>query len=220
MRRARWPALVALMALAVRPGAAQERLPVPQPVPSPTPEAAPASLSALPPGCGVKVLWLEHSVPVTRLVPREVITEERRPSLEVAYREEKRVITEMIVKSREVEKQVPCTVMMPVTETCPETGECKTVYKPCTDIRTVKETEFYTVPEQRTLIVRVPYVKPAEIVVVRKAIVAEYRTILQKKEQPVVLPGPEGRPDRWILAPKVCPTDEVLTLPAQPETGK
>jgi hypothetical protein len=215
MRKAWLPALVALGVLGVRPSAAQEGVPVPQAVQPPAVAAAPLDAPGLHAGCGVKVLWMEHQVPVTRLVPREVLTPERRQTLEVAYREEKHTITEMVVKSREVEKLVPCTVMTPLPETCPETGECRMVYKPCVEMRPVKETEFYTVPEQRTLIVKVPYVKPAEIVVMRKAIIAEYLTILQKKEQPVVIPGPEGRPDQWIVAPKTCPTFDPVPLPAQ-----
>jgi hypothetical protein len=206
---------VALLALAARPGAAQEKppggegvLPPPKPVPTlppaPAPVTAPEPAPLVPPGCGVRVLWLEHQVPVERLVPREVITEERRPSMEVAYRDEKREVIETVVKSREVERLVPCTVMKPFTETCPETGQCTTVWKPCTEMRTVKEPEYYAVQQPRTVVVPVPYLKPAEIVVPHKTIVLEYLTTTMKHHEAVVIPGPECQPTPYVMPPQPC----------------
>ena len=42
--------------------------------------------------------------PIQRLVPREVITVERRPTTVVAFRPEKQVVTEIILKPRVVER--------------------------------------------------------------------------------------------------------------------
>jgi hypothetical protein len=205
----------ALLGLVARPGMAQQELPPgrapvpPRPVeqlcPAPLPVTAPEAAPVAPPGCGVRVLWLNHLEPVQRLVPRQVVTEERRPTLEVAYRDETRVITEVVVKSREVERQVPCTVMKPVKETCPETGQCTTVWTPCTELKTVKEVEYYAAPEERKILVSVPYLKPAEIVVPRKTVVLEYLTTMQKRQEAVVIPGPEGVPTPYVLAPQACP---------------
>jgi hypothetical protein len=212
----------ALVALAARPGAAQERPPGTEAVPPPAtaaPPAAPApALPAPAPDthCGTnRVLWMERQVPVQTLVPREIITEERTPTLEVAYREENRTVTEMVVRSRDVERQVPCTVMKPVTETCPETGECTTVWKPCTEIRTVREPEYYSVPETRTVVVRVPYLRPAELVVPRKTVAFEYRTAMQIREEPVVIPGPEIPPTRWVMPPEPPHEECPMTPPHQ-----
>jgi hypothetical protein len=202
---------VALLAGVTGSGAAQELPPTPERVPPPVPNelpAAPAPVVAPAPlpeaGCGPnQVLWMERLVPVHTLAPREIVTEERRPSLEVAYRDEKQVVTELVVRSREVERAVPCTVLKPVTETCPETGQCTTVWKPCTEIKIVKETEFYSVPEQTTLVVRVPYLRPAELVVPRKTIALEYHTALQKQEEPIVIPGYEVPPTRYVMPPEL-----------------
>jgi hypothetical protein len=199
----------ALLALAVRPGMAQQevppgRAPVPTLPAAPLPVAVPQAAPTVPPGCGVRVLWLDHLEPVQRLVPREVVTEERQPSLEVAYREEKRVVTEVVVKSREVERLVSCTVLKPVTETCPETGQCTTVLKPCTEVKPVKELEYYAVPEERTVVVSVPYLKPVEIVVPRKTVVLEYLTTMKKCSEAVVIPGPEGQPTPYVMPPQPC----------------
>jgi hypothetical protein len=153
------------------------------------------------------VLWQDQWVPVHRLVPREVITEERRPSLEVAYREEKRTVVETVLKSREVERLVPCAVLRPVTETCPETGQCTTVWKPCTEMKPVKELEYYAVAEPRTIVVQVPFVRAAEVVTPRRTILIENLTILQNHPGAIVIPGPEGRPDRFELVPKTCHED-------------
>lgn len=211
-----------LLALAARPGAAQQLPAEPEPVapprpaqevppgtervPSPTPaeNPPPAEAPTLPPGCGVRVLWLDHWVPVERLVPREVITEERRPSLEVAYREEKRTVIETVLKSREVERLVPCAVLKPVTETCAETGQCTTVWKPCTEMKPVKELEYYAVPEPRTIVVQVPFVRAAEVITPRRTILIENLTIMQKCPEAMVIPGPTGRPDRYELVPRPC----------------
>jgi hypothetical protein len=207
---------VALLAGAAGSGLAQElppgteRAPVPVPnelpaAPAPVATPAPVVAPALLPEAGCcpnRVLWMEHLVPVHTLAPREIITEERRPTLEVAYRDEKQVVTELVVHTREVEKLVPCTVLKPVTQTCPETGQCTTVLEPCTEMKVVKETEYYSVPEQKTIVVPVPYLRPAELIVPRKAIALEYHTAFNKTEEPIVIPGHEVPPTRYVMPPE------------------
>jgi hypothetical protein len=203
-----------MLVLIIRPGAAQEKVPPPkqEPLPPGKKEAPPPLLAPFPPPppgsrC-IKALILDRMVPIQRLVPREVITEVRTPGQEVAYREEKCVITEMVVKSREITRQVPCTVMKPVLEGCAETGQCTTVMQPCVEMKTVKDTEFYTEPETRTVVVPVPYLKPVEVVVPRKTIVLEYRTILEKRQQAVLVPA-EIPQERMVITPKPpCCLDE------------
>src|SRR5262249_55452526 len=143
---------VGVVALVIRPAAAQEKEPLPKQEPLPPAKEAPPPLVPVPPPppgsrC-IKALVLDHMVPIQRLVPREVITEVRTPGQVVAYRDEKHVITEMVVKSREVTRLVPCTVMKPVLEGC-EAGKCTPVMKPCVEMKEVKDVEFYTVPEER-----------------------------------------------------------------------
>src|SRR5947208_2321005 len=108
-----WMLSSATLALMALPGFAQEKPPVPpERLPPPLdvkPSVAAPSCEApatFPPCESPRVVWMEYEVPIRRLVPREVITEERRPTQEVAYRTENRVIKEIVIKSREVEKEV------------------------------------------------------------------------------------------------------------------
>jgi hypothetical protein len=191
------------------PSQAQEAL-VPDPLqiaPAPAalpPEAPPESCAAGHDRSADRILWAERGVPVQTLVPREVITERREPALEVAYREEKRVFTEMVVKEREVEKDVPCTTMQPVTELDPHTHCLVTVLKPVTQVRRVKDMVFSVVPEERVEMVKIPYLRRVEEVVPRRTLILEYRTEMQRQEYPVPIPcGSVVPQDRVLLVPKV-----------------
>ncbi len=197
---------------------AQEPAQLPKELPPPQKEMIPPPEEVAPPAgpdChhekahpGVKVLWLEHEHPIQVLVPREVITEQKRPTLEVFYREEKRKVTEMVVKEKQEPREIPFTTMKPCTEICPSTGHPITVMKPFTEMRTVKETVFCAVPEEREIIVKVPYIKEVEEVVPRKTVILEYKTELQKRPSAVAIPTVEYQP-RWLIVPKPpCPDAE------------
>jgi hypothetical protein len=75
--------------------------------------------------------------------------------------------------------------------------------KPCTEIKLVKETCFVAVPEQREVVVKVPFVKSVEKVVPCKNILLEYRTEMRKEGCAIqacdVVPG-----TRYFVAPKPC----------------
>jgi hypothetical protein len=199
-----WPGL---------PGLAQEAIPLPEkqgPEKQP-PEKLPLA-APLEPGCehscpGVRILWMERQVPIQVLTPREVVTPLKRPALVVDFREEKCVVTEIVLKPREVTREIPFTTMKPCTEVCPETGHCTTVMKPCTEMRLVKDVVFYPAPVERTLVVRVPFVKEVEEVVPSKTIILEYRTELQRQPGALAVPTTELQ-TRWLLAPEGCPHPE------------
>lgn len=200
-------------------GCAQEPMQLPNQLPPPEmvppPEGVGAPLHAPGPDChhehshpGVKVLWLERDEPIQVLVPREVITEQKRPTLEVFYRDEKRKVTEMVVKEKQVPREIPFTTMKPCTEICPSTGHPITVMKPFTEMRTIKETVFCAVPEERDIVIKVPYLKEVEEVVPRKTVILEYKTELKKRPSALAIPTVEYKP-RWLIVPKPpCPHPE------------
>src|SRR5207245_9427702 len=165
-----WMLSSVALALTALPGLRQEKPPapperLPAPVDGKPSVAAPVceapGASGFPPCETPRVVWMEYEVPIRRLVPREIITEERRPTQEVAYRTENRVVKEIVIKTREVEKETPCTVMREVATTdC--NGNCVNMMKSFTELRKVKELEFFSAPEERTIAIQVPYLKPAE----------------------------------------------------------
>jgi hypothetical protein len=209
------PAVMAgLLALGALPGAAQEKqkpevLPEPeQPHPAvPVQPAMPASCGADCARPGFKVLWVEREVPIQILVPREVITPVPSTTVEVAYRDEKRLVTEFALKPREVEKPVTVCTLKPVTVTDCHTGQCSTVMQPCTQVKMVKTTEFVAVPEEKAVVVKVPYLKLVEVTIPHKNILLEYRTDLRKEGGAIRVPCPDLVPqERMLLAPKApCP---------------
>jgi hypothetical protein len=158
------------------------------------------------PGCeeshpSLNVLWMEQRVPVQVLVPREVVTEVLRPSYEIIYRLEKRTVTNVVMKSREVLREVPKTTMVPCTETDPHTGHCSTVLKPVVEMTVRKDVEFYAVPEEKVELVKVPYLREVEEKVRRKTVLLESLTEMQRRGYAVPVPGPEVRPPQWLAAP-------------------
>lgn len=174
----------------------------------------PVEATALPPpGCeercptGVRVLWAETAAPLVSLVPSEVVTFVKQPFLEVAYRPEKRVVADVVLKPREVERAVTCTTVKEVKVTDPITGECSTVMQPCTEVRTVKETVYGAVREEREVVVMVPYLRKVEAVVPRKDLLLEYRTEMCKKSHPVPVPEDVPGPRVFLVPPPPCEHD-------------
>jgi hypothetical protein len=214
----------AVLALAARPGAAQETLPgttpVSPPVPTPPPATeqapAPPTPPSIQPGCGIHVLRLDHRKPVNILVPRPVPFVEHVSSLQVVVRPEKRIEHRTVIKWREVDRVVPCTVMKPVTETCPGTGECKTTWVPCTEMKTVKEREYYAVPVDVPVMVDVPSLQPLDIVVPRTDYVLENIPYWQVCPEYVIAPGPTGRCPRYEITPPECHGDHPVVVPPAP----
>jgi hypothetical protein len=211
------------------PAGAQEKegLPSPKELPpivekGPVVEAAPPPVT---PGCDAachppfKVLWVETATPLQVLVPREVITTEPRKALEIEYREEKRVVTEIVMKPREVEEAVPCTIVCPVKVVDPHTGECSTVMQPVTEVKIVKRTVFEPAPEERTIIVRVPALKSVDVMTPQKTILLEYRTDMLRGGYGIRVPAEEEpRKPEFILAPKPpCPPELVEPAPQRIE---
>jgi hypothetical protein len=197
----------AALLLASLPCPAQERVlppvePVPpprekpEPVPPPREEAPGPAAPEVEEHCpaGVRILWAEKRVPIQSLVPREVITLVEQPTLEIAYRNEKRVVANVVLVPREVERQVTCTTTKEVKVTDPVTGECSTVTQPCTEVRTIKETVYRAERQEREEVVLVPYLRPVKELVPRKDLLLEYRTEIRKDYCPVSIPADVPHP--------------------------
>jgi hypothetical protein len=148
---------------------------------------------------------MERAHPIQVLVARDVPTVVRRKTQVIAYRPLEHVVTENIVKSRKVTKEVPCTIMKPCTEIDPATGQACTVMKPVIEVRTIDEYEYYAEPVERKVVEMIPYLKEAFEDVPQVTSILEYKTQVITKEFPVVVPGGEVRPDRTLVAPQPPP---------------
>jgi hypothetical protein len=157
-----------------------------------------------------KALWVEREVPLQTLVPREVIREEKQKTLEVLYREEKRTFTEVVIKPREIQRQVTHCRMQPVTVTDPCTGHCTTVMQPVTEVKQVKETIYEAAPEKKEVTVRVPYLKEVDVLVPAKTLLLEQRTEMRIEGYGVKVPAERIPKDRVLVAPApCCPHEQV-----------
>jgi hypothetical protein len=201
-----------LLAWAGRPGLAQEVIPPPEKQPEKQPLTPP--LAPPEPGCdhghpGIQILWMERQCPIQVLRATEIVTPQTRPILVVDYRKEKRVFTEIVLKTRPVTREIPFTTMKPCVEVCPETGHCTTVMKPCTEMRLVKDVVFYSAPVQVTKEVLVPFIKEGVDTVPARTVILEYKTEWQRKPGAIGVPTAPLPPTRWVLGPQGCLPPEV-----------
>ncbi len=108
------------------------------------------------------------TLPELRLREYEVGRDKRR-TLEITYNETRQWCTELVLKPREIEQEVCCTEVKPVTTIDPCTGCPCTTYQPVQVTKRVKITVYDAVPEQKEYIVRTPCLKPVEEdVIIRK----------------------------------------------------
>jgi hypothetical protein len=115
----------------------------------------------------------ERAIVVPRLRLNEVEVGRDRLGVVLDFQEEKRCITEMVLKPR-VEEQQVCTTKL-VEETCLDChGHPHKVIKQVPETVTVKVTKYDVVPEERQVIVRVPVLKPGPEVRIKKLELHEY----------------------------------------------
>jgi len=192
---------------------AQERKPgeenLPPPVPLPATELPPVPVPVAPemppmppigPPCAAcpprtisvpRLTLIEQQKATT--IPQLKVREEvvgKALGLDVEFREEKQIVTEWTVKPREVIQEVPCTTMVPVQTTDPCTGECRTEYKSCPVVKSVKVIVNEPVPVQRAVIVSVPCLKPGKPLLVKKlAVDATMEPAICTKLQVLTMPN-------------------------------
>jgi hypothetical protein len=95
----------------------------------------------------------------------------------LAWCEEKHVQTELVLKPREICREVTTCTMKPVKSVDPATG-CEVIHmEPVTETAKVKEIVFDTVTEEKTFIVRRPYLKPIEEKYAVKTLCLERSTV-------------------------------------------
>ena len=195
------------------PCRAQERSPT-EPIPTlPKPavtEPQPAAPAACPAeGCNAetprldyRVLWQPEAHAVQTLEGRDIIVKTPVRSLRVVTKPEKRLVMVYVVKQKVVEKTVPVTHMVDCVVKDPATGECHTVCQPVTEMKVVKDTEFYSTPEEKEIFVPVSKVEEFDDFVTHKVTVLGWRVDLVKHEVPIVLPPQEVRPNQVFLLPQ------------------
>ena len=183
-----------LLAAAGLPCFAQERGPG-EPIPAPQ--------GPLDPCCGNKYLWVDYWVPVRTLYPRDHVTTEKCSTWVVKFKEEEQTFTEMVVRPREVSKEVTYCTTEPVTTVDPVTGHSTTCMQQVTKTKTVKETIFESVPEKRVLKVQRPILAQETAEFQHVTTIYEWKTDMVKKGCVVSMPGGEvANKYDCIVAPK------------------
>jgi hypothetical protein len=153
-----------------------EQKPRPAPAKPPAPPALPPLADCAPPLVHEtlplpQLLLVPHreATTIPTLTLREVEIGRTR-EMEIGFREEKQVVTEIQVRPRQEDRLMNYMDMKPVTVTdC--TGHCHTEYHPCPAVKTVKVTVYDTVPVQREVVIKVPVLKPGRELVVKKMVV-------------------------------------------------
>jgi hypothetical protein len=196
-----------MLAWAATAGLAQDTLPrpemLPEKVPPPPPPKTEVPIEGCPRPCApvTKPLVYERLEPVQILVDREIVQLDKVPTLKIAFRKEKRVVTDMILKERAVNRVVCYTTLesCPVTDPC--TGHTTTVLKPVERTRIQKDLEFVTVPVERVEMVEVPFLTEDTELVPRKTVVFDYITVMQKRDYAVGIPAEAAPPIRYVAPP-------------------
>lgn len=132
----------------------------------------------------------EVSCTVMRCIPREVIEQRKICVMVPEMKQEKRTITVCKSVPREIEREVTCTKMVPVTCTDPCTGCCYTVCKPqCYTVK-VKQIVCDLVPEQKEIVVNVCSYHPEERTIQCKRCVIDYKpeTVVRKVYECIKVP--------------------------------
>ncbi len=214
---------ILLVSLWVLPAWADEppvRLPESVPPPIPAPEAMPAPLpapapEACPAPCVPECLkvrttyrlhWLERDVPFSRekYEVKEIVNDDIKCYLDLDYTETTNVKTELVLKPREVLKEVTCCTQKPISTVDPCTGCPKICYEPVTETKTVKEIVYDLVPEEKVYKTRTAYLKPKEQPIHVKTLALQCTTEcgVRKERFGVVVPCEE--------------TERILTPPPPP----
>lgn len=178
------------------PCQAQEKPAAPPPVevlPAPTPEGAP-------PACGYiesckttwQLHWLEREVPgvVSKPVLREVTTPCTKPSFEIEWNQAVVTKTEVVLKPREIVKEVTICTQKPKVVKDPCTGCSTVIFEPVTETKLVKEITYCLESEEKTVTVRTPFLKPVEIPIVRKSLVLDHEceNVVRRERFGVLVP--------------------------------
>jgi hypothetical protein len=194
---------LAICALVAQPSLAQEKpterpaVP-PEGAPSPAPVApAPAEPAPCPTRdiniCTRQVYLIpeQHATTISGLKVREVeCGTDQVFRLDIDYKEEKFVCTEMALKERTVEQEVACCKVEPRTTIDPTTGKTCTVYEEVPEVKKVVVTVYELVPVQREYVVRVPCIKRTDTDMIVKKLAVDHVTepAIEQRLQAKIIP--------------------------------
>lgn len=194
-------------------GTAQEKILPPKELP-PAIETPPAVESPSP-GCSApcekvtttyKLHWLERDITIPTRTLKDVTNKETRQTVELDWVEEKRIRTEVVLKPREIVKEVTICTTQPVEEIDPVTG-CKCiVLKPVTETKMVKEIVFDCVTQDQTIIVRHPYLKPVDKNYTVKSLYLECGSVPGKERYGILV---RGTATERVVTPAIIPPPPV-----------
>jgi hypothetical protein len=197
-----------------KPKEPTEPPPQKEPIPPPKDLTAPAAVAA----CGKPICLPKYTlmeVQSATTLPRFQLRDETVGAFHgtvVDYLEERRTVTELVLKPHTVDQQVTCYEPQPCTTIDPCTGCPKTEYKPAPVTKTVQITVYDAVPTPREVVVRVPYLKPGGDYVVKR-IAADPITIpaIERRLQLLTTPNEVTAPVAPLPTP--CPA---LVCPVPP----
>lgn len=178
------------LSLAPLAGQAQEK-----PISKPELLPAPTESSAQPcPTCEkkyttYKLHWLERDgAPAPVLKLKELTNQEPVCTYELDWREEQRIKTEIVLKPREIVKEVTTCTMEPKTVIDPVTG-CRSVeWKPVTETKLVKDIVFDACPEDKIYTVKFPYLKNVDKIYTYKKFYLEHDLEKRVEKYGVLVP--------------------------------
>jgi hypothetical protein len=130
-----------------------------------------------------------------------VVTARKAKTYALEYKEEKRICTDIVFEAREIETVETETVMMQAPS-CSAGGHCSPTLEPITRNRVVKKTIYEAVPKEKIVVVRIPYLKEVEGVVVDKTLLLESHTEIRKFAYGVVVPDVPNSYSRVLVAPQ------------------
>jgi len=138
--------------------------------------------------------------------PQDYIREEACTTWDVDYDDKEITVTEMVLKPRDITKEVTYCTTEPVTTTDPVTGHCTTSMQEVTRTKMVKDTIFEYVPEQRKIPVKVAKLVQKTAVAQRKFTIYEWKTDMVQKGCAISAPGGEvANTHSCVVGPKPEP---------------
>jgi hypothetical protein len=109
-----------------------------------------------------RIYWLEYEASRTNLILREVKCDTSEIEFEFDHCDEEHIQTEMVLKPREIIREITCCTSEPVKQVDPCTGCTTYCFVPKTEVKQIKEIVFDLCPEQKVYKVRKLLLKPVE----------------------------------------------------------
>jgi hypothetical protein len=179
-------AVLFLSILAARPGTghAQEeprRLPT-EPAPAPVLHGCEKCYTTY------HLHWLQREVDKEQANIKDYTCEECKPTLKLQWPEQQVRRCELVLKPREIVKEVTCCTMKPTVETDPCTGCSVTVFKPVTETKRIKQLVYDLCPEEKAVRVQTGCLVPDIKVVKVKRLYLDWTHVKLREDFGVLVP--------------------------------